>query len=138
MILQKNCFPIWVIGKIIHSSVSRKMNVNPPNMWTGPLSSCGTSTHFYKLSNVGHSSKVLALIKLTQLLKRYCKTDLDIKIVSALKVSKKFSVKDSMPQSLCLRVVYKVTCADCNAFHIHRTTHPICTRASSVLNSLFS
>ena len=106
MILQKNCFPIWVIGKIIHSSVSRKMKVNPPNMWTGPLSSCGTSTHFYKLSYVGHFSKVLALIKLTQLLKRYCKTDLDIKIVSALKVRKKFSVKDYMPQSLCLHVVY--------------------------------
>ena len=73
--------------------------------------------------------KVLVLIKLMQLLTSYCKTDVDItgKLVSAFKVRKKFSVKDSMPQSLCSRVVYKFTCADCNACYIRRTTRPICT-----------
>ena len=29
MILRKNFFPIWVIDKIIHSYVSKKMNLNP-------------------------------------------------------------------------------------------------------------
>ena len=72
--------------------------------------------------------KVLVLIKSMQLPKSYCKTDVDIKLVSAFKVRKKFSVKDSMPQSLCSRVVYKFTCADCNACYIRRTTCPICTR----------
>ena len=54
MILRKNCFPIWVIDKIIHSYVSKKMNVNPANARTGPLISDGTSTHFYKLPRGGH------------------------------------------------------------------------------------
>ena len=37
--LLKSCFPIWVIEKIIHSYVYKKMNVNPANEWTGPLNS---------------------------------------------------------------------------------------------------
>jgi len=57
-----------------------------------------------------------AQIKLRQLLKRYYKTDLDIKSVfSTFKVRNMFSVKDSVPQSLRSRVVYKFTCAGCNA-----------------------
>ena len=104
----KNCFPIWVIDKIIHSYVSKKINVHPANVWTGPLSSDGTSTHFYKLSYVGRFSKV-AHIKLRQLLKHYCKTDLDKKVsFSTFKVRNIFSVKDSVWQSLCSRVVYKL------------------------------
>ena len=42
-ILQKKNFPIWAIDKIIHSYVSKKMNVNPANEWTGLLSSDGIS-----------------------------------------------------------------------------------------------
>ena len=43
LILEKKSFPIWAVDKIIHSYVSKKMNVNPANEWTGLLSSDGIS-----------------------------------------------------------------------------------------------
>ena len=46
-----------------------------------------------------------------------------------------FSVKDSMPQSLRSRVVYKFTCTGCNACYIGQTTRHICTRVHEHLMS---
>ena len=46
---------------------------------------------------------------------------------STFKVRNMFSKKDSMPQSRCSCVVYKFTCAGCNACKIGETTHHICT-----------
>ena len=40
-----------------------------------------------------------------------------------------FSVKDSVPQGLRSRVVYKLSCAGCNASYIGETTRYLCTRA---------
>jgi len=135
MILRKNCFPIWVIDKIIHSYVSKKMNANATNVWTGLLSSDGTSTHFCKLPYVGRFSKA-AQIKLRQLLKHYCKTDLDITLVfSTFKFRNMFKVKDSVPQSLRLRVIYKFTRAGCNACYIGETTCHVCTGVHKYLVS---
>jgi len=57
MILGENCFPIWINDKIIHSYISKKMKVNSASVQTGPLSSDGTSTHFYKFPYVGRFSK---------------------------------------------------------------------------------
>ena len=103
VISRKNCFPSWVIDKIIHSYVSKKMN--PLN---GQIDSpYSGKTHFYKLPYVGRFSKI-AQTKLRKLLKRYCKADLDVKLVfSTFKLRNMFSVKDSVPQSLRSRVVYK-------------------------------
>ena len=39
-----------------------------------------------------------------------------------------FSVKDSVPQGLRSRVVYKFSCAGCNASYIGETTRHLCTR----------
>ena len=73
VILRKNCFPSWVIDKIIHSYVSKKMN--PSN---GQIDSPNSGkTHFYKLPYVGRFSKI-AQTKLRKLLRRYCKADLDV------------------------------------------------------------
>ena len=69
-----------------------------------------TSTHFYKLPYVGRFSKI-AQTKLRQLLKHYCKADLDVKLAfSTFKLRNMFSVKDSVPQGLRSRVVYKFSC----------------------------
>ena len=37
-----------------------------------------------------------------------------------------YSVKVSVPQSLCSPVIYKFTCAGCNAYYIGETTYHIC------------
>ena len=46
-----------------------------------------------------------------------------------------FSVKDSVPQSLRSRVVYKFSCAGCNASYIGETTRHICARVRENLLS---
>ena len=87
-----------------------------------------SQTHFYKVRYVGQFSKI-AQTKLRQLIKRYCKADLDIKLVfSTFKLRNMFSVKDSVPQGLRSRVVYKFSCAGCNASYIDETTRHLCTR----------
>ena len=46
-----------------------------------------------------------------------------------------FSVKDSVPPGLRSRVVYKFSCAGCNASYIGETTRHICTRVREHLLS---
>ena len=100
--------------------------MNPSN---GQIDSPSSGkTHFYKLPYVGQFSKIVQT-KLRKLLKRYCKADLDVKLVfSTFKLRNMFSVKDLVPQSLRSRVVYKFLCAGCNASYIGETTRHICAR----------
>ena len=133
-LLRKNCFPSWVIDKIIHRYLSKKMN--PFLTGRDASSKSGkTSTHFSKLPYVGRFSEI-AQTKLRQLLEHYCKADLDIKLVfSTFKLRNMFSVKDSVPQGLRSRVVYKFWCAGCNASYIGETTRHLRTRAREHLLS---
>ena len=133
-LLRKNCFPSWVIDKIIHRYLSKKMN--PSLTGQDASSNSGkTSTHFYKLRYVGRFSEI-AQTKLRQLLKHYCKADLDIKLVfSTFKLRNMFSMKDSVPQGLHSRVVYKFSCAGCNASYIGETTRHLRTHAREHLLS---
>ena len=66
---------------------------------------------------------------------RYCH-DLDIKLVfTTFKLRNLFSVKDSVPRELRSRVIYKFTCACCNACYIGETGRHFSTR---VREHLFS
>ena len=47
-----------------------------------------------------------------------------------------FSVKDSVPQSLRSRVVYKFSCDGCNASYFGKTTRHICVRVRSLIAQL--
>ena len=125
-LLQKNCFPSWVIDKIIYRYLSKKMN--PPLTGQNASSNSGkTSSHSYKLPYVGRFSKITQT-KLRQLLKRYCKADLDVKLVfSTFKLRNMFSVKDSVLLGLRSRVVDKFSCAGCNASYIRETTRHMYT-----------
>ena len=61
------------------------------------------SRHFYKLPYVGQFSKITEA-KLRQLIKHYCKADIDVMLVfSTFKLRNMCSVKDSVPQALCSR-----------------------------------
>ena len=74
--------------------------------------------------------KSIAQTKLRQLIKRYCKADLDVKLVfGTIILRNMFSVKDSIPQGLRSRFVYKFSCAGYDASYISETTPPLYTCA---------
>ena len=70
----------------------------------------------------------VAQSKIRRLVNRYC-YDLDIKLVfTTFKLRNLFSVKDFVPRELRSRVVYKFTCACCNACYIGETGRHFSTR----------
>ena len=53
-----------------------------------------------------------------KLINRFCKT-IDIKFVySTFKIKNLFNVKDPLPDRLLTRIVYKFSCASCNACYV--------------------
>ena len=88
------------------------MNVNPANEWTGLLNSQRWKFYTFLQTplHVCWLFSKVTQIKLRQLLKCYCKTDLEIKsIFSTIKVkNNSFSMKDSVLHSLHSCVVYKM------------------------------
>ena len=103
--VRKNCFPSSVIDRIISRHLAKSYNPSPTHNAT--LNSGKPSSHYFKLPYVGRFSDI-AQTKLRQLLKRYCRPDLDIKLVfNTFKLRNLFSVKDSVPPGLRSRVVYK-------------------------------
>ncbi len=56
-------------------------------------------------------------------------------VFSTFKLRNMFSVKDSVPQGLRSRVVYKFSCTGCNASYIGETTCHICARVCEHLLS---
>ena len=76
--------------------------------------------YFYKLPYLGRFSTI-AQSKIRRLVNCYCH-DLDIKLVfTTFKLRNLFSVKGSVPRELRSRVIYKFTCACCNACYIGET-----------------
>ena len=76
--------------------------------------------YFYKLPYLGRVSTI-AQSKIRLLVDRHC-NDLDIKLMfTTFKLRNLFSVKDSVPRELRSRVIYKFTCACCNACYIGET-----------------
>ena len=77
----------------------------------------------------------VAQSKIRRLVNRYC-NDLDIKLVfTTFKLRNLFSVKDFVPRELRSRVVYKFTCACCNACYIGETGRHFSTRVREHLSS---
>ena len=60
--------------------------------------------------------------KIRQLSKRFCKNTNIQLVFTSQKVSSFFSLKDKMPSALRSYVVYKFTCACCNASYVGETT----------------
>ena len=70
----------------------------------------------------------VAQSKIRRLVNRYC-NDLDIKLLFiTFKLRNLFSVKESVPRELLSRVIYKFTCACCNACYIGETGRHFSTR----------
>ena len=87
------------------------------------------NTRYFKLPFIGQYSKKITKFKLRQLLKRFCETDLNIKLVfTTFKIKNMFSFKDRTPDALKSMVVYQFTCAGCNSCYIGETSRHFSTR----------
>ena len=99
-----------------------------------PLYRVNNIEYYYKLPYLGRFSTV-AQSKIRRLVNRYC-NDLDIKLVfTTFKLRNIFSVKDSVSRELRSRVIYKFTCACCNACYIGETGRHFSTRVREHLSS---
>ena len=138
-ILKKNLFPAHLIKRVVNRYITGTLSNHCPR------GSLPTSPIFYfKLPYIGHFS-VVTQKKILHFIKRYC-NDLDIKLVfPSFKIGNMFGVKDPIPGGLRSRVVYKCTCAGCNACYVGETArhfstcvreHLVSDRASHVFKHL--
>ena len=132
-ILRKNLYPENLINncisKYILTSV-KGVKAQPPSA----LESRERSKFFFKIPYLGHFS-LLTQRRICKLANRLCKP-IDIKLVfTTFKIKDLFSVKDAIPKGLRTRVVYKFSCASCNACYVGETSRHFSTRVREHLLS---
>ena len=125
--LQKNNFPLNMINSEIRTYLDsvyeqKEQDQNPPE------------TRYFKLPFTGKYSSYTKK-KLQNVLKKYCK-DISVKLIfTTFKIGSMFSLKDSIPNALKSYVVYKFSCASCNACYVGETTRHLATRIKEHLRS---
>ena len=116
-ILRKNISPVHIIERVVIQYVNRPHNRPSYGVPVQP----SVSSYYFKLPCVG-SFTTEAQKRFRKLVQRYC-DNIEIKLVlSSCKFSSVFSVKDPMPLDLFSGVVYKFSCAGCNACYIRETS----------------
>ena len=123
LILRKDLFPVHIVEKVTNSYLSRA-TIRPS---ASSQVQQTVSTYYFKLPYVGPFTRETQK-RLRKLVQRYC-TNIEIKLAfSSFKIGSMFSVKDPVPLDLCSRVVYKFSCAGCNACYIGKTSRHFSTR----------
>ena len=127
-ILQKNGYPENIIDKNIKNYLDDKNN--PPKE-KPKTDNC----KYFKLPYIGEISEH-ADKKIKQLMSQYCKVGTLLKIAfTPIKLSSFFSLKDKVLDDLISHVVYKFTCAGCNASYLGYTTRYFTTRIKEHLHT---
>jgi len=121
-ILKRNCFPSHMIEGAVNNYLTNKQNqVGSSNEPTD------TPTFYFKLPYIGRFSSITQK-RITGLVKRYCK-NINIKLAfTSFKIGSLLSVKDPIPSGFRSGVVYKFSCAGCNACYVGETTRHFSTR----------
>ena len=126
-IFKRNRFPDFLISKTIKTYLNKKMscqlvtdNTDKPDL------------RYFKLPYTGLYAKI-AQNKINKLIYKFCK-NIDIKIVyTSSKICDYFSTKDQFTGAHTSRVVYKFTCAGCNACYVGETSLHLSTRINEHL-----
>ena len=114
--LCKNTYPPHLIDKQVKNYL-KKVNSSSDE----EKGDKNKNASYFKLPYIGTYSK-LVQNRINQLCSRLCK-DSNIKLVfTSKKISSFFSTKDRLPNALRSNVVYKFTCACCNASYVGETT----------------
>ena len=120
--LIKNSYPSHLIDKIIKNYLNIKLSASP----TEPKVKSQVS--YFKLPFIGKASDNVK-IKILKICKKYCKEEFNMKIVfNSFKIKNFFSYKDAIPDDMKSFLVYRFTCARCNASYIGETTRHFKTR----------
>ena len=126
--LCKNLFPIKLVQKVINKYLNNKNLIEQVN-----TDKSKNETKYFKLPYIGEFSKI-AKHKLNKIVKRFCKGDIDLKLVfTATKIKDYFSQKDKIPDCFRSFVVYKFICARCNSSYVGKTHRHHTTRVKEHL-----
>ena len=121
--LEKNSFPTNIINTEVKNYLSKAINSTN----TSTENDKNGNIRYFKLPYIGYYSS-FTKSKILKLSKNYCK-DINVKLVfTSSKLSSNFCLKDPIPESLKALVIYKFTCASCNASYIGETTRHLTTR----------
>ena len=129
VILRRNLFPENLINKFI----SKYIETVVKGRKTEPHS--GVEPKFYCKIPYGEHISVTAQRSIRKLANQLCKP-IDIRLVfTTFKIKNRFNVKAAVPEGLCARVVYKFSCASCNACYVGETSRLFSTRVREHLLS---
>ena len=124
---QQNGYPKHLIEKNIKTYLD-KFHANKDNDNINNNNNNPNDTNFFTLPYVGKFSDQTK-IKLNNLIRRFCKNDIKIKLVfTSFKIKQYFTSKDKIPFDLQSMIVYKFICAGCGSSYIGETTRHIKTR----------
>ena len=133
VILRRNLFPENLINKYISKYIRTAVKGGKTKPYSG-VEPQETPKFFFKIPYVGHFS-VTAQRSIRKLANRLCKP-IDLRLVfTTFKVRNLFNVKDAVPEGLRTRVVYKFSCASCNACYVGETSRHFSTRVREHLLS---
>jgi len=133
-IIRKNLFPVHLIDKCIYRYLNTAID-RYGSTQTPPSSNTTSQGKQYFYNTLFRPFSTVAQSKIRHLVNRYC-NDLDIKLVfTTFKLRNLFSVKDSVPRELLSRVIYKFTCACCNACYMGETGRHLSTGVCEHLSS---
>ena len=122
-------FRLKYISKYIQTVA--KGEKTQPHSGVAPLE---TPKFYFKIPYVGHFS-VTSQRSVRKLANQLCKP-IDIRLVfTTFKIKNLFNVKDVVPEGLRTRVVYKFSCASCNACYVGETRRHFSTRVREHLLS---
>ena len=77
--------------------------------------------HYFNIPYIGFFLGVVAQRRVYKLINRFCKP-IDIKLVySTFKIKNLFNMKDPLPDRPRTRIIYKFSCASCNACYVGET-----------------
>ena len=120
--LQKNMFPTNLLSKL-SLKLKDQFNEDSEKEITVPL-----NKRYFKLPYIGKYSEITQH-NINKIIKKYCKLTTQVRLAfTTFKIQSLFSTKDPIPNNLKSFLVYKFTCASCNACYIGETTRHFRTR----------
>jgi hypothetical protein len=128
LVLQNNQFPQKIIDSEIKSYIDKKMNPLMSNTVND------LNIRYFKLPFIGIYSNYTKM-KINKIIHKYCKDILIKLIFTTNKIQNSFCLKEPLPKLLKSHVVYKFTCASCNASYIGETSRHLTTRINEHLRS---